>query len=781
MPSFSREWCRRIAAAFALGAALAPISAQTPVVPPSGHLWKPAADKVYLQEVGEKIPTGSPITEVALLDGTLYGVIEGEAHRLASGVFTKVPNAPHGVTRLKALGGALWMAADGGTYRSDGAQFQRTSEHPMVDFCLHLGSVYAATRDAIYRFESGGFVDIRPKTGYLSNDTTVMMADGSQVLVDPVEIASIWRIGSYSGTLYMLRDHGLALLDGDTFVTDPIDWGALPSRTVRDMLVLGSRVYVTTDRGVGVLRGMAMTALRGADGLPYEDTTCLAPGFDGDLWIGTTTGAIRKTEQGYHYFGAQHWLPGDHVNGIATGDRVVYIATDAGLGIIRYEPYTLAKKAAYFERSLDEWGHKRLGFIHQIYWSGKDNEWLREISDNDGGHTAHYLAAMSFKYAATGDPSARREAENAFQAMSWLESITGSDGFFARSIWAINADQGEPSRFGSGGLPAKWYTTKDGRWMWKGDTSSDEVNGHFYSVSVFHDLVADDAEKRQSARHLARIAGHIMSNGWVLRDMDGQPTRWGRWDPEYLQRPYGFEARGLNSLEAQTYVWTALALSGDEKFRAGLKQLADWGYPAYTLRQKLTFPPESVITWDDELSFRCYHAILRYADDPKLRAIYLRGLERSWEVMRMQKIPFFNFVYGALTGNDCEVGPAVQHLREWSLDTINHSFHNSHRADLAPEPGYAPIVGDKRAISPRESTAMWGSRTAIEYDGGNGGRTVTPPIGWLEDYWMGRYYGFIQAPDSKDPALTTLPDAPLVHRGAKPYGGPPRPGRFLER
>ncbi len=765
---------------FCVGILCVGVSAQVAPHAPAAKLWKPVPDSVYLQEMGEKIATGQPIAQVALLGETLFAVIQGELKRLDSGKFVDVSGAPKEIALLESLNSALWLSAKSGSYQSSGTAFTRVSDLTMVDFCEHLGAVHAATRNAIYRFENGAFTDIRPKTGYLSNDTTVQLADGSQVLVDPVEIAPIQRIGSYSDTLYMLRHDSLALLDGAKFVTDPIDWGSLPSPNVRDMLVLGSQLLVTIDRGLGVLRGMALTALRGVDGLPYEDTTCLAQGFDGDLWIGTTTGAIRKTAKGYHYFGAHHWLPGDHVNDIAAGDRVVYIATNAGLGIVRYEPYTLAKKAAYYERVLDEWGHKRLGFIHQIYWSDTDKEWLREISDNDGGNTAHYLAAMSFKYAATKDESARREAEEAFQAMSWLEWITGSDGFFGRSVWALGVDKGEPSRFGSGGLPAKWYKTPDGKWMWKGDTSSDEVNGHYFAVALYHDLVADSAGKKQSARHLARITSHIMKNGWLLRDMDGQPTRWGRWDPEYLQRPYGFEARGLNSLEAQTYVWTALALTGDQKFRDGLKQLVDWGYPDYVVRQKITFPPENVITWDDELAFWCYHAILSYADDPYLRSVYLRSLTRSWEVMRMQKLPFYNFVYGAFTGNDCELDASVQHLRDWSLDTVNHSFRNSHRADLAPEPGYPPLVGNTRAISPRETTAMWGSRPAIELDGGNGGRTVTPPIGWLEDYWMGRYYGFILPPDSADPALTKMSDTLIVHRGARPYEGPERPPRLAE-
>src|SRR5439155_7522865 len=494
----------------------------------------------------------------------------------------------------------------------------------------------------------------------------LMMEDFSQVLADPVQIGPVDRLASYSGTLYLLRPGGLALIEGRTFVPDVADWGALPSPVTRDMLAQGSRLYVSTDRGLGVLRGMALTTLRGADGLPYEDTTCLAEGFDGDLWIGTTRGAIRKTGDHYHYFGAHHWLPGDYVHDIAVADKAVYVATEAGLGVIRYEPYTLLKKAAFFEREMEEWGFKRLGFVHKLYWSGEKDGWLREISDNDGGHTAHYLAAMTFKYAATGDETARGEAVEAFRAMAWLDDITPKPGFIARAIWSVKGDKGERSTRGSGGLPAKWYPTEDGLWFWKGDTSSDEVNGHMYAVSLFHDLAAKGAEKERARQHIANIASHIIANGWVLRDMDGKPTRWGRWDPDYLLRPYGSDSRGLNGMEAQTYMHTALALTGDAKFQQGLQQLLKWRYHTYTVRQKVTFPPEQVVPWDDELAFRCYHPLLRYAKDPELRSIYLRSLERHWEVMRMQQVPWFNFIYGALTGNDCEAPQAAQHLREWS-------------------------------------------------------------------------------------------------------------------
>lgn len=744
-------------------------------IAPAERRWRPVPDEVYLQEIGERTLTQQPVTQVEAHGKDVYAVVGGSLMRLQSGALEPLAGAPAGITRMKSLGGSLWASTGDACYRLDRGEWKQAAPHAFVDFCMHLGAVHAATRDDVFRFDGNAFVNIRPETGYLSNNSTLLMEDYTQVIADPIRLGPIERIASYSGTLYMMGGGRIALLDGITVVSEPIDWGMMPSDTMRDMLALGSRLCIATDRGVAVLRGMAMTALRGEDGLPYEDTTCLADGFDGDLWIGTMRGAIRQTGREFHYFGAQNWLPADRVHDIAVADHTVYIATDGGLAIIRYEPYTLAKKAAFYERRLEEWGFKRMGFVHKLWWSDQDGGWIREISDNDGGHTSHYLAAMSYKYAVTKDEAARKEALEAFRAMVWLDDITPKPGFIARAIWSVQGDKGRRSERGSGGLPAKWYPTPDGLWQWKGDTSSDEVNGHMYSVSLFHDLVAKGDEKTRARDHIARIATHIIENGWVLRDMDGKPTRWGRWDPDYLLKPYGFEAVGLNGMEAQTYMITAMALTGDPKYKAGLDQLLKWRYHMYTVRQKLTFPPDVVVPWDDELAFRCYVPLISYATDPHLRSIYLRSIERHWEVMRMQKLPFFNFIYGALTGNDCEAPQAVQTLREWPMDLVNHTFRNSHRADLRPEPGYVAYGGGIKAISPRESTAKWGSQSAIVLDGGSGSRGVTPPIAWLEDYWMGRYYGFIEAPTTKDPKLLRPDPMPKLPKVAEPYKGPARP------
>jgi hypothetical protein len=742
--------------------------------PVAQRLWKPIEDNIYLQESAQKIASKQAIHSLALFENTCYAVINKNIYVVKGETINQIKSGPAEVKRLKTLGDNLWALTSNGLYRFRNKKWQKMDDQEYMDVCMHLGKMHGATRHDVFRLEDDKFINIKPEGGYLSSDITMVMADGTQILADPVQIGPIDRIASFNSTLYVLRPGKLVLFDGRIVDRDFVDWGRLPSPQTRDLLSNGSRLFISTERGLAVLRGAAMSTLTGKDGLPYENTTCLAKGFADDIWIGTTTGAVRMLDKEWHYFGADHWLPADNVHDIAVGDHVVYIATDGGIGIIRYEPYTLRKKAAYYERHIDEWGHKRLGFMHTIY--KHDDVWIREVSDNDGGHTAPYLAAMSYKYVVTGDETARREAVESFKAMLWLERITPVDGFVARAIWSATGDLDKRSRHGSGGLPAKWYPTEDGKWYWKGDTSSDEIIAHFYAVSIFHDLVAKGIEKKMAKEHLSRIATHIIDNGWVMRDMDGKPTRWGRWDPDYLLRPYGSWDRGLNGLEVQAFMRAAFSVTGDKKFENGFQQLIDWGYHNYTVRQKRTFPQADVAPWDDNLAFRSYYTLLRYTDDPNLRSIYIRSLARTWEIKRLEHISWFNFAYGAVTGNDCDLEISVKHLREWTLDCVEDNYKNSHRADLAPEPGYVPYEGGTtRAISPRDMSVSRGSRNAQHYDGGISGQRVMEPTSFLRDYWMARYHGFIKAPSTTKPELISVSPRSGKKFGAAPYEGTPRP------
>ena len=349
----------------------------------SGHLWKPQKDDVYLQEVAKKIPSGRPVKGVAVHEDHCIVLIDEKIFLLDNDIFNPDKNAPGGVKRLVSVKGDLWALASDGIYRLKNNKWQKIDSQEYVDICVHRGVLHGATKEEIFRLENNHFVSIKPVGGYYSSDVTMLMEDGSQIHAEPVRLGPIMRIASYSGTLYVLQPGKLIMFDGLVVDQDFIDWGGLYSKATNDMLSFGSRLFIATSKGLAVLRGAALTTLKGSDGLPVENTTCLEKGFDNDIWIGTTKGAVRMLGNDWQYFGADHWLPADSVNDIAVTDKVVYVATNAGLGIIRYEPYTLLKKSSYYERHLNEWGHKRLGFIHSLYQ--KNGEWVREVSDNDGG------------------------------------------------------------------------------------------------------------------------------------------------------------------------------------------------------------------------------------------------------------------------------------------------------------------------------------------------------------------------------------------------------------
>ncbi len=242
---------------------------------------------------------------------------------------------------------------------------------------------------------------------------------------------------------------------------------------------------VARDRTIWVATGVALHVLRpdgtwkrlgGRDGLPYGDISCLAEGLNGDIWAGTKHGAFRKTANRWDVYWGQRWLPDNEVRDLAI-DRhgTAWIVTASGAARIAFDRFTLASKAEHYENMIRP-RHDRHGLIAgcNLTRPGDLSSWVHRDEDNDGLWTAIYLAAQCFRYAVTGDTSAKANAIRSFNAMQRLEAITPIPGFFARSY--LHRTEPAPS----GG---EWHWTEDKEWRWKGDTSSDEAVGHFFFYS----------------------------------------------------------------------------------------------------------------------------------------------------------------------------------------------------------------------------------------------------------------------------------------------------------
>ncbi len=724
------------------------------------------SDDVYLQEVGRQVASQEPLTSIAVFENQVFAGSNLGLLVLKDEQLVSVDELAEPIRRLVTTGDSLWAFTSQGLYRFQ-TTWTKISDGHFTDLTEHLRQIVVSSDRRLWQVEG----------------------DSLQQLTDVDAPFPIERVVSHCETIYVQGRGRLTYFDGQKIGALNVyrwpsdqtwDWGQLPSRMTRDALSQSSRLYIATDRGLGVLRGMSLTAIRGEQGLCYEDTTCLANGFANDLWVGTTRGAIRMSDGAFHYFAGRRWLPDETVTAIAAGDRAVYVATPKGMGIIEYEPYTLHNKAEFYERHLDEWGQRRLGFTHKLEWDNELQQYVREVSDNDGGYSGNYLAAQCYRFAVTKDPEARERAVDTFRSLRWLETMTPLPGFIARSVWA-KGEIGHQADHGSGGAPAEWHDTSDGVFEWKGDTSSDEVCSHFYATKLFLEHVAQGDEIDQAKRHLTHIAKHIADNGWKLIDLDGQPTRWGRWDPEYFTTEEGLYDRGLQALQVLSFMKTAEVLGGDDDAGEAYQRLVEMDFPSYTLRQTKTFPPDGILHFLDELGLWSYANLLAYENDPLLRASYRRSLERSYEIVRVEQNPWFNFVYGALTGNECDVAKSVDHLRQWPLDLRLWSYQNSHRADLHTPRGYDIYKAGIRPFSPRETQPMRWDHWAMQPDGGSSVHPdVIEPGAWLLAYWMGRHHGFITAPISPAPipvrqAAGADKSNHSSNRGAKPYVGPPRP------
>lgn len=114
-----------------------------------------------------------------------------------------------------------------------------------------------------------------------------------------------------------------------------------------------------------------------------------------------------------------------------------------------------------------------------------------------------------------------------FLLLSTYHAGDGSGAFVARS--AIKAGD----TIYSGGT---WHnsTTKPG-WLWKGDTSSDEITGHMFLYPLVQALVpalnASLLSDVKSNTHQL-VKGLIASNFTLIDPATDKPTTWGLWTPE---------------------------------------------------------------------------------------------------------------------------------------------------------------------------------------------------------------------------------------------------------
>lgn len=502
-----------------------------------------------------------------------------------------------------------------------------------------------------------------------------------------------------------------------------------------------------------------------SDGMPIDAMRCLYLAPNGDVWGGTEEGAWRLRAGRFRYFWGMRWMPGNRVHAIWGDDKArVWLETDGGYACIEETPMTLGRKAQYFDALTQKWNNRR-GYISErtLKAPGDLNGSVFEVSDNDGLWNSIYVAAMSFRYAATKDPEAKRQGWQCLKAMLELERLSGFSGFPARAVvtdaelaaGVTGFDPRETVRV-PGETDLIWYRSPVEKDVWcKGDTSSDELDGHYFAWLTYFDLVATPEEKRQIAATCRRVTDNIIAGGYNLIGHTGRKTRWAIFAPQTINEdPAWWDQRPLNSLELLSYLKTASHITGDARYeRLYEERIHDDHYLLNTLSYRTGYFGEwqNINHSDDEMGYMNYYRLLTLEKDPDRRRLLLQGFHNSWEgdgraqPLKPERSPLYNYLYGGLSGRPCAPDEAEATLQDWPWDRVEWTMRNSQRQDVTFKEGRGTRpVSELSEVLPISERAIhrWNGNPWSP-DGGPGGHSYDDGAAWLLGYWAGVYYGYL--------------------------------------
>lgn len=646
-------------------------------------------------------------------------------------------------------------------------------------------TLYLASDNGLFQFEDGKLTAISELNDLLGQNPIIysVACSGDRILV-----------GAESGLLFKESNKPWVFL----YPQDENRSWAL--RKVKSVAFdKKSHLWFACPQGAGCFDNRKWSLYTGQDGLPYNDFTCMTVGEDDAVWFGTQIGAIRFVGNRWSYRQGRRWLPDDRINGIAvTPEGHAWFATPGGVGFIERRPMTFKEKADFYENEIEKYIKRtEYGYLSEVTLKnpGDKSEIIYTDSDNDGLWTSMYGAGECFAYAATKDSAAKTRAKQAFEALRFLSvapvdgEVKQQPGFVARTV--LPTTEPDPNKQPGNTLEGmkkkretddgrwkvyfpRWPLTKDGKYWYKTDTSSDELDGHFFFYALYYDLAADTPEEKERVREVVRaIVDHLIRNDFCLIDHDGTPTRWAVYSPAILNHDFAWYAeRGLNSLSILSYLAVAEHITGDSKYGDASKTLIEkHSYHLNAMVTKIQRGVGSGNQSDDEMAFMNYYNLIKYTKNEALRNQILFSFNNAWVLEYPEMNPFFNFAYAACGYGKSVTDPwgtydmtpwegwledSAETLRGFPLDRINWPHQNSRRLDIVRLPRYAgtdPEDQGKQArgyrvngkVLPVEERHFGHWNTdPWTLDIGGDGRELASGTVFLLPYYMGLYYGYIQ-------------------------------------
>ncbi len=629
----------------------------------------------------------------------------------------------------------------------------------------------------------------------------------------PIEAVSGFEVRAMvadaNGLLYLATSAGVKTWDGDALTDVSLPEGFENAQLV-DIAATsgGADIIAATDIGLAKVSGEKKAYLPQKGGIATDHINSLT--ISGDMWLmghspyadpddesGTTiigggaTAVFYPDDNGTfghvdHYI-SQRWLPSNDVKCVAIdqdGNR--WIGTSQGISVIKLVNNTLAQKMEYFQKFLDDYYWRMDGFVSSDMDS--EDEWSvvnphLSDKDNDGLWTQMMIGGWCYAYAVTGEERFYEAARKAMNNMEMEVDVPAADfeaaglgrGFVTRSL--VRDDEGEV--YTSKATQSNWHLTEyEGRsYYWKDDTSSDEIDGHFYGYPLFYDICAKtDEEKASIAEHASAIASYIMDHGYYLIDLDGQKTTHGHWAPEYIGGSVhgndcidwcqsvtdwdiincaaqcvesGAGSGWLNGMQILGTLLSTWHMTGDDKFyRAYEDFITEYKYDQLIMFHKgiVTVTNRHMANHSDhELAILAYHTLIRYEPNADRRQNWIDSLNAFLEYEIKERNPLWEGIRSLSSGESEYAEDAVETLRLIPEDLRDVYINQKHRKDYEVDKSLDRFDEPQfTEVPPYDEIRLvwWNGNMYSMIDGGSG-RNYGGPMAWLLAYWTMRYAGII--------------------------------------
>lgn len=478
--------------------------------------------------------------------------------------------------------------------------------------------------------------------------------------------------------------------------------------------------------------------------LPEEGVLSICVCDDGSFLLGTDAGAIIIKNGMKKYLPATRYAYDTDVTAVASYNGELYTAAKGGIVKIYEQEMTLEDKAWHFFHETEKYFPRKQGFVTWI--SSFDGTDTSHITDNDGLWTQCYVGALAMCYSLTKNEEVLKAARRSKDAMLFLTRAPEIKGFTARAVrFPDEADWGKGIDK-TGVIGEEWHRSSDGTYEWLGETSSDEMTGHYFGFCLYYDLCATEEEKAEIREAVCAITDHILDNDGYLIDYDGKPTSWACWNENALNSDSMWTwEKGINSLEMLNFLKVTYHLSGDEKYQKKYEELIkEHHFLINSAYHKCDDGHTCHI--DDNLGMLNAMSILRLEEDPAIRQYLLMGLASHFDYERIEDNPYYAFIYRAFTQAPCDMDSCVKHLQDYPYDIRNCLMINSKRKDYEMTDESVYWIGSPQLKRP----FGWDERpwnklgiNPFKIDGGSSDRHDNG-MSFILIYWIGRYFGIIE-------------------------------------